>query len=69
MRGVRESFGAVAVGGPDHVVLVIINVVRWIVARWEVDIGTKRRSITITVLIGEPDTSSSISGILNSGTV
>lgn len=42
MGSVGIALGAVTVGGPNHVVLVVVDLVGWVVARWEVDVGAKR---------------------------
>ena len=69
MRNVGVALGTVAVGGPVHVVLIIVNGLRFVIARWEVNIGTERRSIAVAVLIWEAYTCSSVSWVLNAGSV
>lgn len=65
MRKVGETSWAVTIGRPDHVVLVVVDGLGFVVARWEVDIRTKRRSITVAVLVRETYTCSCISWVLN----
>jgi hypothetical protein len=69
MGSMNETFRTISIGWPDHVVLVIIDVICGVVARREVDIGTKWRSITVTILVWEAYTSSCISWILDSNSV
>lgn len=63
---VFPSLWAVTMCRELHVGLVVVQALRRIVAGWEVDISTERRGISIAVLIGEADTSASISWILDS---
>lgn len=53
---VLPSGWAFTIGGVIHVLLVVLDALGWVVARRKVDIGAKRRSITITVLVGETST-------------
>jgi hypothetical protein len=69
VRKMNKSSRAVAVGGELHVVLVVRQAGCLVPARWEVDVGTERRSITITVLVWEPNTCTCVARVLNTHTV
>ncbi len=70
VRGMDPAFGAVglAAGGagtawPCHVVLVVVETGCRVIAGWEMDVGTKRRCISVAVLIREAGTCTCIVGI------
>lgn len=68
MGNVNGTLRADTAGWPLHVVLVASDALGRIIAGWEVNVGTQRRGITITFLIGETNTGTSVSGILDTYT-
>lgn len=53
---VLPSGWAFTIGRVIHVLLVVLDALGGVVARRKVDIGAKRRGITIAVLVGETST-------------
>jgi len=65
VRNVNPALRAVTLGWESHIVLVVMETGGRVVARWEVDIRSKRRGISVTVPVWESDTRTSISWILD----
>jgi len=69
MGSVNKSRRAVTIRRPQHVVLVVTDFLRWVIAGWEVDVGTKRGSKAVAILVWEANTLASVGRILNTDAV
>lgn len=69
MRNTDRACWAAVGFRPNHVILVGADTLGWIVAGWEMNIGSQRGSIAITLLIGEANSLSIDVWILNTNTI
>lgn len=69
MRNTDETCWASVAAGESHVVLIVTDTLGWVVARWEVDISSERRGITIALNVWESNTLTINIGILHTNTV
>ncbi len=66
---VLPASGAFAIRWVIHVLLVVLHALGRVIARWKVDIGAERGSITITVPVWKTNAGSSIAWVLNTDAV